>query len=297
MNPRRALLACIGVLLFALKADAQVELRYKHKAGEKRTYLTEQKMNMKMNVRGMDIETKVDQTIEISWETKKVDDRGVADMEMRVDRVKMSLDSFGGAFEVDSAALKDAKGPVEKVLNQVVATLATAKIKLRKDALGNISDVEIPEDVLKKLRDIPDAGAGESLNESTFRGMTEGGIIFPMTIAKGKSWEQKQKIDLPVGKMTGETKYTYEGQEDRGDRKVEKIAFVPEMKLEPDMNAKFKVAIKKGDGKGTVYFDNKTGTVLEQNMEVNMQMEIEVGGMAITQNVVQNTTVRLKEGK
>lgn len=291
--------ACMILLAaaFAAPVSAQPTLRYKFKVGEKRTYVTDQKMTIKMNVNGMDIDTKVDQMFEMIWEVKKIDDKGDALMEMRMGRVKLTIESFNGSFEVDSANLKDAKDDTGKVLNQVVETLATTRVTLKKNALGEVSDVEIPEEVRKKLDAIPNGGLGGGTDASTMAAMTQGGVVFPKMLGKDKTWNQTQKLKLPFGKLNSEIKYTYEGQEQNGDRKVEKITMVPEIKIEPDMDAKLKIALKKSEGKGSIQFDNKAGVTLEQTLEMTMQLEVEVAGMTFTQNIVQNTTVRLKDGK
>jgi len=216
---------------------------------------------------------------------------------MRMGRVKLTVESFNGSFEIDSANLKDAKDDTGKILNQVVETLAATKVTLKKNTLGEVSDIVIPDDVRKKLEAIPDGGIGGATDESTMTAMTQGGVVFPKALGKDKTWNQTQKLKLLFGKLNSEIKYTYEGQEPMGDRKVEKIAMIPQITIEPAMDAKLKIALKKSEGKGSIQFDNKAGVTLEQTLEMTMQLEVEVGGMMFTQNIVQNTTVRLKDGK
>ncbi len=97
-----------------------------------------------------------------------------------------------------------------------------------------------------------------------------------------------------MGKMSGETKYTYEGQIDKGGAKLEKFAAKPDLKIEADPDAPIKMTMKGGSAKGFALFDNKVGRIAESTTEGTMKMEIEVGGMTIDMSSTQITTIRLK---
>src|SRR5690606_13511255 len=113
--------------------------------------------------------------------------------------------------------------PTGKVINQVVSALAATRVNLKKNNRGEVSDVVIPEDVRKKLEAIPDSGFGGGVDESTMSALTQGGVVFPEILGKDKTWTQSQKLKMPFGKVSSEIKYTYEGQEQIGDRKVERL--------------------------------------------------------------------------
>ena len=78
---------------------------------------------------------------------------------------------------------------------------------------------------------------------------------------------------------------------------LEKIGVKPEVKIEPDANAKVKLNFKGGEAKGESFFDNHAGRVAEATSEATMQAEVLAGGMTINMNITQNTTLRLKGGE
>lgn len=294
---RSAVLLLAGFALCASPAAAQEKLRYKFKAGEKHDYVLEQKTNTKTNVKGMDVESKVDMSVEMTYEVKKIDDKGNAHMQMKIGRVKMEVQGPFGIYDFDSSDPKEGKDAISKALGPTLRALAGARLDVVKSPRGETVSVDVPEEVLKKFR-AAEGGAAAGLDENTFRAMSQGGVVFPEeAVEKGKNWTDMQKVDLPFGKVVSELKYTLEGQEERDGRKVQKMSFIPKMKIEASDKADFKLTVKEADGKGTVQFDNQAGVLLDQTTEMTMQMDVEIMGMTLTQSLNQATTVRLKEKK
>jgi hypothetical protein len=286
----------LALVVFAAPSAAQEKLRYKYKVGDKRDYTLEQKTMTKTNIKGMDMEGKVEMSMEMSWEAKKIDDKGNAHMELKFGRVKMEIHSPAGIFEFDSADDKEPKDAVGKMLQPVIRALASTQVDVVQGPRGNVLSVEIPEAILKKLRAV--GGGMTAFDDTTVRAMAQGGIVFPEEpVAVGKTWNDTQKVDLPFGKVTSELKYTLDGQEDRDGGKVSKISFTAKTKIDTDDKADVKVVVKDAAGKGTAQFDHQAGVLLEQTMDLTMQMDIETMGLMLTQNMVQNTTIRLRPKK
>src|SRR5689334_7646213 len=82
-----ALLATM--MISAAQADA--ELRWKFKAGEKSAY--EMKMHLTQDTKAgnMPFQVKISQTMDMSWEVKEVSDDGDATMTQTIDRVRMEM--------------------------------------------------------------------------------------------------------------------------------------------------------------------------------------------------------------
>lgn len=296
----------LGVALFFLglaagDVDAQTRLAYRFKAGDKLDYEMDQKMKMVMTVNGMDIDMKIDQLIEKKWEVQKVDEKGTARVRVRFGRVKLGIEGFTGIIEVDSADDKELKDPMGMVLSQVVKALAAIDASLTIDPTGKVSDVTFAEGAFKRLKEIKGldtGGLSDLTSEAGLKAMMEGGMVFPGgEFAKGRSWSQKQDIEMPFGKLRTDTKYTYEGSVERDGRRLEEIALKPETKLEPKADAPLQIKMKAGESKGKILFDNRLGRLIEQTTEATMEMSVEVGGMTINQNITQSIVVRLKNGK
>ena len=254
-----------------------------------------------MTINGMDLEMKVDQAMEMSMHTKKVDAKGNAHVDARFDRVKMNMEGFTGVVEVDSKDDKEPDDQVGKILHQVVKALAAVDMTMTMDPTGEVTDLKMSEAALKKLKELPGAdqgGFGSMTSEGTLKQMMQGGIVFPKNpVKKGDTWSRTTEAELPFGKMKAVTKHTYEGTEARGGKSLEKISFVPDIKLEPSADAPLKIEFKDVVSKGRALFDPEKGDIVEAVTETTMQISVEVGGMTITQNIIQETTVRPKSAK
>jgi hypothetical protein len=289
-------LGLLAVLLAAGAAPAQTTLRFKFKEGEKLDYVMDQKMKTAMNVNGMDIDTKVDQVVEMTWHVKKVDEQGNAQVHLKIGRVKMNIDSFGGNFELDSANLKEDNSPTGKILGGVVGAMAAMDMTFTMGPTGEMKDTKVSEEATKKLADLPGADKfAEFMSPEALSKMANGGVFLPKeAVEKGKSWKQQTDAKTPFGKMTGDMTYTYEGEEQKDGRTLAKIAVKPVLKVEADPDAQVQLSIKEQDGKGHVYFDSQAGRIVETVNESKMVMAVEVNGMTINQSITQNTSLKLK---
>src|SRR5258708_1807184 len=97
-----------GAALPSASAQAQTTLRYKFKEGDKLNYVMEQKQEMAMSFMGNDINTKINQTMDMTWKIGAVDKDGSAKMTQTIDRIRMTMDSPGAKIEYDT---KDGKEP------------------------------------------------------------------------------------------------------------------------------------------------------------------------------------------
>jgi Family of unknown function (DUF6263) len=277
-------------------ASAQVTLRYQFKEGEKLDYVMDQDQKMSMSVGGQDIEMKVNMAMDLIWQTEKVDADGNAKVKLKFGRVKMSMNGPMGKVEVDSNDTEEPDDPAGRIFAQVVKAIGGMEMSFTMDPRGEMKDVQVADAALKKLKNLPGVDKlGDMLSPDSMKSMMGGNMVLPKEpVEKGKSWTQKTDQKTPFGKVVGETKYTYEGDVDRGGKKLEKIALKPDVKIEPDPNAPAQIKVKGGSGKGYSFFDNKAGKITETINETTMQMEVEAGGMTINMDLVQTTTVRLK---
>jgi hypothetical protein len=295
---------CFTVLAVALAglvvaggAQAQTTLRYKFKEGEKLNYVIDQDQKMSMSIGGMDIETKVLMVMDMTWDVQKIDEQGNAHVKIKMDRVKMTMDGPTGKVEIDSKDAKEPDDPIGQILGQVVQAMAGMEMSTTVSPTGEMKDTKIPEETIKKLKNLPgvDKLGGDLFSPDNMKGMMQGGMVLPKdAVTQGKSWTEKLNQKMPFGKITGETKYTYEGTVDKGGKQLAKISVQPDLKIDADPNAPLQIKIKGGKGKGYTYFDNQAGRIVESNNETTMEMEIEIGGMTINQRIMQNTTLKLK---
>jgi Family of unknown function (DUF6263) len=299
MNSRRMIFvvaALAGWSLTAAAASAQTTLRYKFKEGETLKYVLAQKMKMTMNLMGNNVDMSMSQSSDLRWNIQSVDSKGNAKIAIKFGRNKMSMDSPMGKIEVDSDNAQEPDDPIGQALFKVIKALAGLEIAAGMSPIGELTDVKLPEKAVKELQKLPGGDAfGDLLTpEGLKRMMSQSGLVMPQeAVEKGAKWKRKNEMKLPFGKMVAEVDYTYEGPADKDGRALEKITLKPKATIEPNPNAPFLLKLKSQDGSGTAFFDNSAGRLLELTNVQNLEMEIEVMGMAISQKMTQTMTMKL----
>ena len=274
--------------------QAQATLRWKFKEGEKLSYATETVQKQAFNVNGMDVETTMNQTMEMSWSVQTVQD-GKAAIVQKFDRVRQKMESLFGSYDYDSKDGKPPEGPIGEIVGPMLDAMAGAEFRFSMDGQGDISDVKLAEKLVTALRNNPAAAQmGAMFSEEGLKNMVQqSAATFPKeALTKGKSWNKKVELKLPFGKMTMDNTFTYQGPETRNGAALEKIELKAALSIEPDPNAPIDLKIKSSDVKGAIYFDNVAGHVVETT--TNQKMEMEISAMGNTFNTTQDQTTTMK---
>jgi hypothetical protein len=292
------LLALTLVAAAAEPASAQTTLRYKFKKGEQLNYVLEQKITMAMNFMGKDINTEMSQTMDMTWDIKDVDASGNAKMTQKFDRIRLKMDGGpAGNIDYDSKDGKEPEGLIGKTIGPMFKALAGAEINMTMDAQGKVSDVKVPEKVAKALKSVPGGGAGfgDLLSEDGLKHMMDqSGLQLPKeAISKGKSWDQNMEMKTTMATMKMEMVNTLEGPVKRDGKELERISQKPKISLSFSPDLPIKVNLKSQDNKGTAYFDNAAGRLVETNMVQKLEMAVSAGGMEIAQKMNQTATLKL----
>jgi hypothetical protein len=298
--PRTAL-GLLALLLAGAAAEpaaAQTTLRYKFKKGEKLNYVMEQKMKMAMNLAGQDIETEMGQTIDMSWEIKEVDAEGNATIAQKFDRVRFKMDGGPvGNIDYDSKDGKEPEGPVGKLISPMLKALSDVEMSITMDTRGKVSNAKVPEKVVKALKNMPGGGAGlgEMFSEESLKHMMDqSGLVLPKeAISKGKTWDQNMEMKTGMATMKMEMVNTLESPVKRDGKDLERISQKPNIAFNFNDNLPVKIKLKSQDNKGTAYFDNTAGKLVETNMTQKLEMEISAMGQDIVQKMTQTVTLKL----
>jgi len=277
----------------AVPAQAQTTLRYKFKPGDKLAYVVENKMSMKLDVAGKEMEMAVSQMMELAWNVESVGSDGKAMIQQKITRIQFAMDGLGGKIQYDSADGKLPAGPLSDTAGPILKALSGLEVSLSMDPRGEIRDVKVPPAFLKTLKDNGGGGVEDMFNEDAMKKMLgQSSLAFPKeALAKGKTWNQKLSFKAPFGEMRMDNLYTYEGAVQKEDKKLEQISVRPTITLRTDDNVPAAMNLKDGGGKGVAYFDNDAGRLLEMNTTQNMTME--AGGQTI--RLVQNVSMKLKQ--
>ena len=286
-------LAIVCLVISVAPAQAQVKLRYKFGKGDNINYVMTQNMSMTMSVQNMNIETKMNQVVEMTWAVQDVDDDGTAKVQQTFTAVRFVMDAQTGKIEFDSKTGKTPDGQVGKVLTPLFKAMVGAKFLITMDTLGNIKDVEISNSFLKEMKKFPAAnGFGGMFTKEGFKQMmSRSGLVLPeKAIEKDAVWSNKMETKSPIGTMIVTTKNTYLGSK----RSTEEIAMAPKIPLNPDPNSPVSGKILSQKVSGTALFDNAKGQIASVQMQQNMEMELTAGGMIIGQILEQTVSLERK---
>jgi hypothetical protein len=298
MSPRLVPLVGLALLCGADLAPAQTTLRFKFAKGQVHNYEMVQDMKIAQDVAGNKVETELKQTIELSQTVDDVLDDGSAKVTTKFTRAKMDIK---GPFAVtlDSANLKAADDNlIAKMMSGVVKTLSKVEFTATQKANGEMTDMKVPEAVLKEFRASPiGALAGDLFSDESLKQMmTQGGIVLPKeAVAADATWTQKVSNKVPAGKMTGELKYTYRGPETIDGKTFQKITYVPTYAVDPDAKAAVPMKLKGQKGNGTILFDNEQGRLHELVLDNTMEMSMAIANLNQESTIVQKVTMKLKK--
>ena len=285
----------MGVAPFPARA-AEPVLRWKFTEGEAMHYQMVQKTVTQVKGPNQDIKTTVTQTIDTTWTVHSVDrSSGTGDLSQTIDQVRTKIEFPFGSFDYDSKSAKAPEGPLAAGIVPTLKALVGAKFRYKMSPQGELSDVQVPEGLLKALKEAgPNATSVGMFSEEGLKNMiNESSLVLPMDTAKDKPWTRKTKIPSPpIGTMLLDKTYTYTGPEKEGD----KITLDVKMALEPDPDSKFDIKIDKQEGKGTFYFDSKAGRVASSTVTEKMDMVIKVANTEVKQSSDMSTSMKLLDG-
>lgn len=277
-----------ALLSGGLASAAAPTLRWKFAAGEALHYQMDQKAVTELKANGQSSKTSVTQTLDTTWNVQKVDAAGVAEMVMSIDRMQTKIESPFGAVEYDSKSPKPLEGPIAAGVVPVYKALVGAKFKYKISPNGELSDIVVPEGLMKSLREAgPTANSGMFSEDGLKNMIRESGLLIPDSL--DKPWTKQKKIPAPpVGTQIEDSTYKYEGKENDDD----KIGVEVKVALEPAADSKFDAKINAQEGKGSFYFDAKVNRVVRSHVVRKLEMAIKVMGAEVVQS--QDTTTDIK---
>jgi hypothetical protein len=289
---RYARLAAVALLACAAAAPAQTTLRYQFKAGQVLDYVADAKMKMNTAVDGKDVEIGMTMTMEMSWKVAKVLDGGDAKLEIKYDRVKMVMDAPEpvGRLTLDSADKEEPDNPVGRQMHAMLKVLCGSAMTATMTARGEIKDAKVPkelDELLQKFGGGPAGGLGDAMNF----------LVLPQgAVTRGKTWDDKREMSMPMVKAVVDTKYTYDGPATLAGVKLEKILYKPRMTFQIDMEGLTMKAIDE-KMKGVIFFDNRAGRIVELQQTAGLEIRAQQGDMVVNMTMDMTIGMRLKKAK
>ncbi|MGD9855807.1 MAG: DUF6263 family protein [Planctomycetaceae bacterium] len=286
------LLAVVAVcVMFAAPASAQVQLRFKFKAGDVIRQKTTQEMKSAAEVQGQKINTSMNQVVNTEQAVESVDADGSARVRQKISRIRMSMKApFGQGFDFDSSDESVGKAP--PVVANMLKQLAGAEFQASVSPAGTFTDITIPPELEQALKGAPGSpfggGGGGGGADSIQQMMGQSVTSFPeQPVSQGDSWSDDLSMKLQFGEMKIHRTSTYEGTNDQG---LHVINITMQLELVPGENQQVRMTIKQSDAKGTLLFDNSQGQLVRSEVVQKMTMEASVMGQTFDTIVEQKAT-------
>jgi hypothetical protein len=260
-------------------ADAAEALRWKFRAGETLRFSIEHKMSMTAKAMGTEHKSNQTQTVEMSWKVQSVDASGEAEITQRMDRIRLRVVSPPlMPLDFDSATTKADPPGFEAITRQVKALVgAEFTFKLKPD--GEITDVKLSPETLKRLREsnpsgAPDAEFSEKAVKDNLLVQLSPPSLPEGPIEPGKSWSPKPtRMPLPFATLVLDKTYTFKGP-DPNSPNLMLVGIDTAVKAEPVEGADIKATIRKQEGTGTMTFDGQAGRLANVRLSQKIEMSI-----------------------
>jgi hypothetical protein len=291
MRTHFASAVAFALMLITAAAQAADAPRWKFEEGQSNRYRMNQTMNMSMVVGGNDIQNNLQQVIDMSWTVREIKDDGSAVLDQKIDRMRMTIEAGGQKVEVDSAAKEEPQNQAA-MLAPMLKAFTAKPFKVTMSPRGEITEVEVPEEMVEALKNTPGAAAmGDMATPEGFKKMVgQAAFAMPEKLEPNDEWTQKMEMQLPgIGKQVTETTYKYEGAKEVDGKEYE--VFTPSLKIRYEGGA---TQVNVGDQKseGQILFDREAGRLQQSELKQNMTLTLSAGGQSIEQKLEQ--TIEMK---
>ncbi|HEV3143048.1 MAG TPA: hypothetical protein VGZ47_04100 [Gemmataceae bacterium] len=293
---RSSLAIALAAWFFTLAhAEADETLRWKLAPGQRLHYSrTHQRVNEMVEGTVRTKETLVRVT-DMALTVARLDSDGTAALVLTIDRIRYQRNSPAGAMSYDSAdaaATKD-DGKLAPTLRELLDSAFSFKM----NGLGEITDIHVSGRSAKVDPAVDaQAPAGHVLpasNALAVRHLMPSVLLPRDPVALGTRWRQRVEFTEPLlGLRRCDVTYKYAGQEVRDATRLEKIRCDSELHFLTAKQEKLKPDIRDSDNRGTIYFDNVAGRLVEKQETERLKIVIRSGERTIEQDIRSDVSVR-----
>jgi hypothetical protein len=293
------LVAAWGVAGSAAGAGGAEALRWKFQAGETLRFSIENKSVMTAKATGTERKSTQTQTVEMSWKVQAVDPSGTADITQRMDRIRLRVEMPPlMPLDYDSATTKGDPPGFEAITRQV-RSLVGAEFSFKLKPNGEITDVKLSPETLKRLRDTVPAGSPDAeISEKAIKDSLLVQLSPPSLpqgpIEPGKSWTPTPtRMPLPFATLVIDKTFTYQGPDPKSPNLL-LVDIGTSVKVEPVEGGDVKATIRKQEGKGTMNFDGQAGRLVNMRLSQAMDMSLVLQmGQSMDQSTETTTSMSL----
>jgi len=298
-------LALIVAAMMVVGARAQEKLRWKFNAGDQLTLKVVQEVGMETTMFNQPIKMNTNMEMELGWTVESVDEQGLANITLSIDRVRISMAAPGmEKTAYDSGADAEPAGDAIPLATSIEPILGV-KINQKMNARGEVIDVSLSPAAEKAFAKLPGGSQYRQIfSKSGLKQLSgQAGMLLPEeAVSKGDTWTQKSETALPMGQFNATAQYTYEGQEAVEEKALDKIAvnltlaFGNDGKISVRTGAgevEATVAVKDQNNSGHMLFDREAGRFVKTVMNQKLTLQTTFGETKMEQNVTSTTTVTI----
>ena len=277
------LVSCSLVSLVTQSALAGKKLRLKYKTGDVFKVEVKQEQKQKISMQQQSQEIPVDLTMDMTWKVEKVNDDGTIQMTQSIDRVQMKMTiPLQGEVTYDTNSEEEPAG-VAGMLAGGIKPMIGVKFQQKLNDRGEVMEFSVPDDVQQKLGENP--MVGQLLSEDTLKEMfaKTAPVLPEQEIEKGYSWESDFSApeNPMLGVMSVISKYTYEGEEQRDNRTLDKFSVSTTVALKAAEGTASAVSLGEQSSSGAVYFDAEAGYFVDSTISQAMEIKMEEQGVKV----------------
>lgn len=280
-------------------AAADEPLRWKFQQGETLRFSIERKMTM--DTRGMGIERKSNRsdTLDFSWTVLSTGPGGEAEIRHKIERLRMRAEEPPYMpLDFDSASTKPPQPGFEAITRALKAE-AGGEFTFKMKPSGEITDIKVPEETLKRLREAaPAGGQAPEISEKSLKDslLQSSPPSFPENpLAPGQGWKSRPAREPlpPFAILLVDRNYTYQGADPQSPNLL-LVGIETTVKVEPVEGADVKATIRRQEGKGSMTIDPRAGRVVSTRIALKLEIAVTAGaGQAIEQSSETSSTMTL----
>ncbi len=258
---------------------AEEPLGWKFKVGDEHHYRLTQQMNMAMFLGPAgELETSVQQKMDMVWKVVSLDDQGTASLLQQINRVQLEITGPGSTEITYDSQLKDMPIGYGAMIDPAIKVWIANPIQLTMTPQGKIVSISIPEKVSKAITIMPGAEMIRVfLTAEGYRDvMQQLSLVLPPATAlvPDYQWTTNQETLHPeLGKITAGMTYQYKGNRTEAGQVYEN--FFPKLELdfgESKEQNPSQMKAKEQDSKGNILFNRTSGWLESSKLEQTMKL-------------------------
>jgi hypothetical protein len=249
-------------------------------------------MTTSMQFGEQEVNSKFNQTIDMSWDIQSVAAGGDTVLNQVFNRVRLQMiGGPAGEIEFDTAAKEAPVNPIIKALGDVFGNIVGQKFQVTMKPNGEVQNVTVPEQLMQAVRQST-AGQQGALTETMLKDMMkQSAVMLPeQPVGPGSKWKSEQVVNMPFGKMTIASAMEFKQKDANGNAVID---FVPTVSISPRDDAPTKMSLDESIGRGRIIFDIAGGKVVQTQLDLTLKMTVEQNGQKLPQTIRNITSMTL----